>query len=212
MISRRLLLPVLMIAAIATSWTSASATTISLSNVSDDPTIDASLLDATLQFDLTAPSTLTLTVTNYATNFDVIAVFFNAPASVTGLSLSSGPKKWMLENRGRAVQAGGFGTFDYVAWLTRKDVEKEKLKPGESGVFVFNISGAGPFAATDFTTSLSDARAGQLQANNAANSLQGNNVVAGAIHAPEPGSRLLLGLGLIGLAVTSRKRSSRIAH
>ena len=215
MMSRRLLLPVLIISMVAVSWTSARATTILLSSDSNDPSIDAALLDATLQFELTAPTTLTLTVTNDAVIFDMVAVFFNAPSTVTNLSLSSGPKDWKLEDstkKGHPTEAGVFGTFDYVVWVKGKKAKNEKLAPGESGVFVVDISGTGPFAATDFTAGLSDVGPGEVSAFTAATFVLGKDEVVGAFHTPEPDSSMLLGLGLVGLALTRGKRSHRFRH
>jgi len=154
--SWRLLPPILLLIAIVASWTTASASTITLSNASNGPGLDASLLAATVQFEVTDPSTLTLTVSNDSANYDVVAVFFNAAANVTGLSLASGPKDWKLEDsskKGNPSDADSFGTFDYVVWV------------------------------------------------------KGKGETVGAFHTPESGSRMLLGLGLVALAITGRKRS-----
>lgn len=131
----------------------AVATTIALSGVSSDGT-PASQLDGELEFGV-AGSTLTLTVTNTGSDFTINQVYWNAAANVTGLSLVSAThdvegdvaSAWSLET---AERAGGFGRFDFAV-VSQGGAEKFGLiEPGEEVVFVFAISGTGPFDTDDF--------------------------------------------------------------
>ena len=73
----------------------AAAATIVLSTHSDSATLDPDLLDATLDFQATGPTQLTLTLTNDTAapnEFKISALYFNATLDVTGLTLDSGPR------------------------------------------------------------------------------------------------------------------------
>ena len=82
---------VVFIAVAVLSAAGAQATTVQLSSDSSDPSIPADTLLATLQFEVSGGNTLEISLTNES-DFDIRAVFFNAPSSVTDLDLSHGPR------------------------------------------------------------------------------------------------------------------------
>ena len=73
------------------------AASITLSNLSSDPAVFLEELATTLDFTVDG-STLTLSVSNHSASLDIVGFFFNAGASVSGLSLISGPNKWKLQD------------------------------------------------------------------------------------------------------------------
>lgn len=178
----------------------ATATTITLSSHSSDPAVDAALLDATLEFEVADGDTLTLTVSNDTRRFDIVAIYFNAPSSVLGLSLASGPKKWTLTS---PAETQAFGNFDFAISVQGKDAKKDHFDAGDSAVFVFSIAGDGRFEASDFTTERSVTQPGAVAAFAAANFVGRSGGALGAFHTPEPVTAVLLGAGLLGLAVAA---------
>lgn len=133
----------------------AAATTITLSTVSSDGT-PASQLDATLEFSVTGATELTLTVTNTGSDFNINEIYFNAESNVTGLSLDSATHsvegdvatEWGSVLTNTAVD--GFGSFDFGLADGVGETDPSVIEPGEDVVFVFTISGTGPFAMDDF--------------------------------------------------------------
>ncbi len=203
----------LTIVAVATFFAifDASASTIVLSTHSDSATLDPDLLDATLDFQVTGPTQLTLTLTNDTAapnEFKISRLYFNATLDVTALTLDSGPINWSLETAagGRATTASEFGTFDFALVAAKN---KDGIEAVDGGVdFVFTISGIGPFDGSDFTTELSEISAGGMTAVAAARFVQGPGGAAGygAYHTPEPSTALLLAAGLAGFAAWRRRR------
>ncbi len=186
-----------------------------------DP-IDVADLDATFDFDIVGTS-LELTVTNLTSGdelFDINEVYFNASSNVTGLTYNSathsggGSAKnaWtFLEDDGTltsVTMADGFGIHDF-ALLNGSGPGPKDISPTESITFEFTIAGTGPFAMSDFTTTLSRQESGGDHLTLAAakfvrrrDSL-GNEILpndsgfGGAV--PEPGSAMLLALGALSL-------------
>ncbi|MEN8160263.1 MAG: PEP-CTERM sorting domain-containing protein [Myxococcota bacterium] len=134
---------------------SASATTIVLSGESNDGT-PASQLDAELEFVVVGTS-LELTVTNTGSDFTINQVYWNAASNVTGLSLVSAThdvegdvaSAWAPVETNEKV--GGFGRFDFALLAGGGASNTSLIEPGEEILFVFDISGAGPFAMVDFS-------------------------------------------------------------
>ena len=184
------------------------AASITLSNLTSDPEVFLEELAATLDFTVDG-NILTLSVSNDSASLDVFGFFFNAGASVSGLSLTSGPNKWKLQDpddKGDPTDTGVFGEFDYIVWVKGKDANKELLAPGESAVFVIDIEGAGPFSASDFLSATSVIEAGEVSAIVAATFGVGKDSPIGAAHAPEPTTGALLGMGLCLLAAQRARR------
>ena len=189
----------------------ASGATITLSSHSGTPTLDAELLDATLDFQVTAPAELTLTLSNDTAapnEFTISAVYFNVTSDVTGLTLASGPRNWSLKttaDNGNPTKAGSFGSFDYA--LVGKNANRNGIEAADGVIdFVFSITGTGAFQDWYFTTELSEIGAGDQLAFAAAKFGQGPDGSGGfgAFHTPEPSTALLLVCGLMALALLQR--------
>jgi hypothetical protein len=183
------------------------ADTIILSTHSSDES-PASVLDATLDFTV-VDSTLTLEVTNDTTapdTFDISEVYFNAQetAGVTALALISPSEGWYLRiDR----DAGMFGVFDFAV-IDGVGETPAQIPPGASQTFTFDISGSGPFYASDFTTEFSTIPPGDLPALAAAKFVDGPDMdSAYGAYVPEPGSLSLLALG--AALFTFRRRAHR---
>ena len=171
----------------------AGASTINLSSYTSDGSVSASLLAATLDFQV-SNSKLVLTVSN-ASGFDIGSIYFGANSSVTGLAIKRLPKQWSLATGPANATAAGFGTFDYV--LTAEI----GLFAGASANFRLDISGTSPWAGLDFATNASSGGYAVAAKFRAASE------VFGASHAPEPTTALLLGMGLVGIALLGGRRA-----
>ena len=139
------------------------AASLTLSDASSNSRVDASLLDATLSFEINADNQLVLTVTNLTDVFRIQQVFFNATNDVTGLTLADAPEGWSLrKNR----SANGFGKFDF-GLFGKRGRNGAAIDAGQSLVFTFDISGdLSEIDATDFVieTSRKKRKAGALAA------------------------------------------------
>jgi len=200
-------LTILMMGALGVA-TEADATRITLSGDSSEATIAPSLLDATLDFAVTDGNTLTLTVDNDTASFDIVAIYFNASSQVPALSLKTGPAKWKLasfDGSADSTTAGGFGSFDFAVAVPANKAGKDGFDAGDSAVFEFTVSGNGSFDASDLTAELSVTGKGDVAAFAAAKFVGKSGGAVGAAHAPEPSAALLLGLGLAGLSLLSRR-------
>lgn len=213
----------LLLLGVGLAWSaSASATTITLSDVSSDNT-PASQLDATYEFMISAATELTLTVTN-TTDADAVdndaeflmnGVWFNAMSNVTGLSLDSATHSvsgdvfaaWQPAVAG--ATPNGFGSFDFGLDDGLGATNPNLIGAGENIVFVLTITGTGPFVMSDFEV----ANAQNYSAAGKFVSCTGNDCVElddsafGAAIIPEPSTGLLLALGLAGLSTRRRTRA-----
>ncbi|MCH7751796.1 MAG: hypothetical protein IH898_06535 [Planctomycetes bacterium] len=189
-----------------------------------DP-IDVADLDATFDFNITDPNTLELTVTNLTSGdelFDINEVFFNASSNVTGLeynkathSVANNVKNaWsFVEDDGTPDFSGthgdGFGIHDF-ALIDGSAPSPKDIGPTESITFKFTISGTGPFAMSDFTTTFSRNVSGGTniptlavakfvrRRDSLGNEILPNDSGFGG-NVPEPGSAMLLALGALSL-------------
>jgi len=176
-------------------------------------------MDATLTFSVVG-STMTLEVSNLsASPIRMSELYFNASDDVTSITLSSAPSN---SSTGDILWAGstsaastGFGTFDYmVEGITAgkgQNRETGEIGAGGSATFTFAVVGIN-LDASDFGTELSAASGGDTAAY-AAGAFHPNggaNTVTGAAVAttPEPGTALLvsMGLGMLALAGNRRRR------
>lgn len=205
-----------LLVALALAGGAAQASTLTLSDVSSDET-DAAVLAATLEFQITGASELTLSVTNDTTApaaYVINEIFFNATSNVSALSLVSASSSldgsvganWGLAT---GVAGNGFGRFDFQLFGKSGPFERREIQPGETVDFVLSIAGTGPFSLADFTTDLSVIPPGQLRVLAAAKFVKGpkDDSAYGAV-VPEPTSAALLGLGLAAIAA-SRRRPGR---
>lgn len=207
----------------------AHATTLGLSEFSSDST-DPQALAASFDFDV-AGSTLTFTVTNLTDLADLQfgsgeyamdAAYFNGSSDVTGLTLLSATHSvagdvagfWSLATKESDRRADGFGVYDFALLNEKSSDHDSQIGAGESLVFVFDISGSGPFDMADFVQ-LSTIPPGHTQALAAAKFVRGpgGDSAFGATTQPdfpvipEPGTLSLFALGVTGLAVWRRRQA-----
>lgn len=182
-----------------------AGTVLGLSDFSSDET-SAEALDATFTFTVTG-SVLTLSVLNATADpnqFDVSAIYFNATPEVTGLALTGSPDGWNLLF---GLPADGFGVYDF-ALQSELDASSGKIASGDVQDFTFDISGAGPFLETFFTTEFSIIPPGEISGLAAAKFVSGpNGDSAFGVTVPEPATLVLMLGGM--LTVGLRKRRAR---
>jgi hypothetical protein len=204
---------------------SAGATAISLSDVSSEPGIPASVLDATLDFStINGNPRLILTVTNDTTapdEFNINELYFNASTDVTSLNLTkvvssidgniTNQNLWTLfasNGENGDTHADGFGVFDW-ALIDGVDSMPGTIEPGEILTFTLGITGTGPFDPTDFIDEFSMNPPGNTASNQAAKFVTGtgpSDPSAFGARIPEPSTGLLLAMGLFVLGSQRRGR------
>jgi hypothetical protein len=195
---------------------SARAASLIFSQYSSDST-PASALQATLEFQVVG-STLLVHATNHTTAaapYDIHWFYFNTSDDVAALSLLGYQDPyWTLYDDGYWVTTPTFGVFDYSLWSYGASQPQAFIQPGETHTFnlaIYCALGA-VCDASDFTTvatsgptpvlaSMRFVRAGVDTAFGATNTV---------IAMPEPGSAVLVALGLAGIAgARQRTRSVR---
>ncbi len=195
--------------------------------VTDLPTIGDDLFTLTLSVTNDTP------VSGIDASFNINAIFFNAVLDVLSVTLVSvtdegagdvtgswgaqtgpgGGAGWELE---KAESIGGFDDFMYSLWEGTGIKNPSVIQPGETTVFVFEIE-----AATGATIDMDSFDTGFInnQGNEVSDSPMGAKFVScsgsdcvapddsafGSGVIPEPGTGLLLGLGLVGLGSFSRR-------
>ena len=143
----------LVIAVIALGCTTAAVEAdsmfkLDLSTHSSDAT-PISQLNASFLYEVTGNS-LTITVENTGTDFNINAMYFNAPDSVTGLSYDgTEPTGWSFETpgAGNPTRADGFGDFDFAMIDGVGGGNPNVINAGETLVFSFTFTGTATAAA-----------------------------------------------------------------
>lgn len=187
--------------AIAFAGSAALGATIGLSDLSSDST-PASVLLATMEFEVSG-STLTVTVTNDTASpndYKMNEVYFNAPASLTGLTLTSPPSGWNLHTN---VAADGFGVFSF-GLIDGVGTSPAMIQPGATTVFTFMMTGTA--SETDFVSIFSSIPPGSQPAIVAAKFVggPGDDSAYGAT-IPAPGAAAVVAVGA-GLMLRRRRR------
>ncbi len=196
----KFVLPVFGIALVVGAPASADVITVTLSEISSDETA-ASVLDARFKFKVTG-TTLELTVYNDTSGTDsykINQIYFNAASgTVTGLTLNPTVTGWTL---GEQESADGFGTYDY-ALIDGVGTDPAQIAPGAHQKFVMDITGTGPFSASDFAFEQSSLPPGSIIGIVAAKFVQGpgDDSAFGTTPIPAPGAALLalIGFPLVG--------------
>jgi len=141
--------------------------------------------------------------------WDLIIFDFNAPASVTGASLTSSTYSWSFDFLHDGINASGFGMFDVYLFLS------DGLEPGQTDLMTINLTGTGLDGMTeaDFLGLLSIGGSPGLQKSSLA-AFQNPDFFGfsyafpaggGQQPVPEPATVLLLSTGLIGFIGTRKK-------
>jgi len=217
----RLLRPIAL-AAVLCWTTSAAAVSIVMSSASSDLT-PVSQLDAIVdlqvgEFDLgNAGDELQITLTNPSLGmggdalFNINQIYWNASASVTGLSLLSANHSangdqtglWMPVQTG--LSANGFGSFDFALLDGVGSMSPGIVQPGESIVFVIDIASLGPVTAADFAVANGSGYTLAAKFVNGPDDPEAPGMEDSAFGAvPEPSTGLLCALGLAGLCARRR--------
>ena len=203
----------LLAAAVLVWSTTASASTLILSDFSSDST-PASVLGATLEFSDPVGDQITLSVTNDTSGSDlyfVNFVYFNTTSDVASLVLDSVTSSidgaiggWTL-NPDQSI--GAFGNFDYELQGPVGN-NPSQIESGETVDFVFTFTAGSTVDPTDFVTEFSTNPPGSTPALAAAKFVRGpgDDSAFGAV-VPEPGTLSLLAMGVLGLAAATRRRS-----
>jgi hypothetical protein len=160
------------------------------------------------------PATLMLSMHNQTVNpteFDIAEMAFNAPDTVTGMSLislTSGNQDWTLafdNTPGGGFNVNGFGSFD-VSLVDSIGEGNGLIVPDETEVFEIQLDGAGLITELDFITEFSEIITTGQPMLAAAKFIHGPGDASafGATNVPEPSSLVLLTLG--GLFIARRRR------
>jgi hypothetical protein len=208
--------------------TAASATTITLSSISSDGT-PVSQLDAELDFSVSG-STLTLTLENTGTDFNISGIWFNGSGAVTGLTLVSATRNGSLDVTSAwspvetGTSADGFGSFDFALTDGVGETNPDIAHPGDTIVFVLTISGSGTYTDADFIVgNANDYVAAAKFVNGPPDPECASAIIpteqcpegidtedsafGTTTNVPEPASALFLLVGLAGLAWGGRSRA-----
>jgi hypothetical protein len=195
---------------------SASATSITLSEMSnnegelggvDNLDLDAIFTFEIGNFDLDADDELQLTVNNTST-FDINEILFNKTANVGIVSLLTFPNVDAGWNDTGTGMVGGFGSFDvHLVANDPPGTNQDIVNNGGTDVFVLDFTCLGVCTVDDFLTENVIGKAAAAKFVNGFEALGGDSAYGGSslLAIPEPGTALLMGLGLVGLASIKRR-------
>jgi hypothetical protein len=202
------------------------ASSLTLSTYSSDAT-PASQLDATVAFDVgdfdlgNAGDELKITLTNPSAGeggdalFNLNELYWNAASNVSGLSLLSATHSVNGDVTGLwtpvepDLSADGFGTFDFALTDGVGMPSPGIIMPGQSVVFILDITGTGPFDMSDFVEPNSMGYLAAVKFVNGPDDPEAPGMEDSAYGAvvPEPATAGMLVLGLLGLAAAGRRRA-----
>jgi hypothetical protein len=143
--------------------------------------------------------------------FNVNEIYFNAASGVTALTLLSATHSvngdvfaaWQPVET--AAAADGFGIFDYALTDGVGEMNPAIAMPGQSVTFLFDIAGTGPFDMNDFIEANAMGYTAAAKFVNGPDDPEDPGMEDSAFGAvPEPGTALLLSLGLVALGVRRR--------
>ena len=205
------------------SASTASASTIALSDVSSDLT-PASTLDATLDLVVISGDTLQLVATNLTIapdEFNISELYWNSTSAVSGLTLLASTHSaegdvlagWAPVVTGQS--ADGFGAFDFGLIDGVGEGNPNIIGPNEQITFLMSISGSCAItlscASSDFVVAQSQGYIGAAKFVNGPDDPEApgtEDSAFGAAVVPEPTSALLMGLGLAGLSAYRRRMAN----
>ena len=192
---------------------SARASTLTLSQISDEPGVPAAWMDAQVTFEVLG-STLTLTLVNTTsspTEFDVTELYFSSNDDIEDLELltASGADgdnfdDWISE---AGEPFSPYGIFDWSLSGPSQVNHAAHVVPGETQVFTFSIDCA-YLATCDESNFVGEfSRFGDVNAQIAGRFRNGpDNASARGALVPEPDLAALL---LVGVAALARRRVRR---
>ena len=192
---------------------SAGASTLALSEISNEPGVPADWMGAQVTFEV-LDSILTVTLVNTTsspTEFDVTELYFNSSSDIDDLVFltaigADGDNfdDWLWESD---AQFSPYGIFDWALVGPSQGNDLAHVEPGETQVFTFSIRCAGGATCDDSDFVGEFSRFHDIDVQIAARFRNGpEDVSARGATAPEPDLAALLLVGAGALALRARRR------